>query len=545
MLQKGENMLRINQIRMPVPYDRDMLRQAILKKLGIRPADLIDFSILRESLDARKSKNAGHQGSPCYQLSVCVSLQNEKKFLSGKGNKDVTAYQPVYYEFPFHARENLQSRPIIIGTGPAGLFCGLMLARAGFRPILFERGSSLSERVRKVEDFWNGGPLDPECNAQFGEGGAGTFSDGKLNTLVKDPSGLHRKVLEIFAEAGAPEEILYVQKPHLGTDQLVHIVRNIREEILSLGGQIHFDSKVTGLQIREGRICGVIVNGEKEYASDSVVLAPGHSARDTFRMLYGLQTIDMEQKAFAIGLRIEHPQEMIGRMQYGDYYDKLPAADYKLTAKTSNGRSAYTFCMCPGGYVVNASSQEGMTAVNGMSNRSRDGQNANSAVIVTVTPEDFGSDHPLAGVSFQEEWERRAWQEGKGKVPVQLYEDFQTGKISSAFGQVQPMHKGAVTFGNLRNCLPDYVCESLDEGISLMGHRLKGFDRPDAILSGVETRTSSPVRIVRGQDGQSSLPGLFPCGEGAGYAGGITSAAMDGIRIAEAVARFYEGESTL
>ena len=447
----------------------------------------------------------------------------------------------MIYEFPYCAPEPLQSRPVIIGTGPAGLFCGLTLAEAGYRPILFERGSRLSDRLRKVEDFWNGGPLDPECNAQFGEGGAGTFSDGKLNTLVKDPSGLHRKVLEIFVGAGAPEEILYVQKPHLGTDQLVSIVRNIREQILAAGGDILFDSKVTGIRTAQNSICGVIVNDRTEYPADRVVLAPGHSARDTFQMLYE-KGIEMQQKAFAIGVRIEHPQEMIGQTQYGERWEELPAADYKLTAATSNGRSAYTFCMCPGGYVVNASSEEGLTAVNGMSNSGRDGQNANSAVIVNVTPDDFPSEHPLAGVEYQRKWERLAWLEGEGKVPVQLYADFQEGKRSDAFGEVIPMHKGAVSFGNLRNCLPDYVCESLSEGISLMGRKLKGFDRPDAILSGVETRTSSPVRILRAQDGQSSLRGLFPCGEGAGYAGGITSAAMDGIRMAEAVARSYKGE---
>ena len=534
-------MLKINGIRLPVPYNENILRTAILKKTGIRSADLIRFSILRESLDARKSARKGNSGEISYQVSVCVSVRNEKKYISGKHNADITLYEPVIYEFPYHTETEPDSRPVIIGSGPAGLFCSLMLARAGYHPILLERGPSLTDRIRKVEEFWNEGKLDPEANAQFGEGGAGTFSDGKLNTLVKDPKGLHRKVLEIFVQAGAPEEILYMQKPHLGTDQLVTIVRNIREEIIRLGGEVHFGSKVTGLQIEKNRICSVIVNEETVIPAERVVLAPGHSARDTFQMLFDLG-IEMQQKAFAIGVRIEHPQEMIGRMQYGELFEKLPAADYKLTAQTSNGRSAYTFCMCPGGYVVNASSEEGMTAVNGMSYHNRDGQNANSAVIVTVTPQDFGNEHPLAGMWFQRKWERLAWQEGKGKVPVQLYGDFCEGKISEEFGEVQPAHKGAVSFGNLRNCLPDYVSESLSEGITHMGKKLKGFDRPDAILSGVETRTSSPVRILRAGDGQSSLGGLFPCGEGAGYAGGITSAAMDGIRTAEAVARSYEGE---
>ena len=541
MPRRGDNMLKISGIRLPVPYNENMLRAAILKKTGIRSADLIRFSILRESLDARKSTRKGKSGEISYQVSVCVSVRNEKKYISGRHSADIMPYEPVIYEFPYHIEEEPSSRPVIIGSGPAGLFCSLMLARAGYHPILLERGPSLTDRIRKVEEFWNGGKLDPEANAQFGEGGAGTFSDGKLNTLVKDPQGLHRKVLEIFVQAGAPKEILYMQKPHLGTDQLVTIVRNIRDEIIRLGGEVHFESKVTGLQIEENHIRSVIVNGETVIPADHVVLAPGHSARDTFQMLFDLG-VEMQQKAFAIGVRIEHPQEMVGRMQYGALYEKLPAADYKLTAQTSNGRSAYTFCMCPGGYVVNASSEEGMTAVNGMSYHNRDGQNANSAVIVTVTPQDFSSEHPLAGVQFQRKWERLAWQEGQGKVPVQLYGDFCEGRISEAFGRVQPAHKGAVSFGNLRNCLPDYVSESLSEGITLMGKKLTGFDRPDAILSGVETRTSSPVRILRAGDGQSSLGGLFPCGEGAGYAGGITSAAMDGIRTAEAVARSYEGE---
>ena len=534
-------MIKINQIRLPIQYDEEMLRRAIMKKAGIREGELLHYQILRRSLDARKSPSAGHEGNIFYQLSVCAEVKNEKRILSGKHNKDISLYEPVHYQFPFHAEKDPDPRPVIIGSGPAGLFCGWTLARAGYKPIIFERGSELSRRLQKVESFWNGGQLDPECNAQFGEGGAGTFSDGKLNTLVKDPTGLHRLVLEMFVEAGAPEEILYIQKPHLGTDQLVKIVKRIRENIISCGGSFYFDSKVTGFQLQGSEISSVIVNQEKVFPAKYVVLAPGHSARDTFYDLYELGT-DMVQKPFAIGVRIQHPQEMINKAQYGDFFHELPPADYKLTARTSNGRSAYTFCMCPGGYVVNASSEEGMIAVNGMSYHSREGKNANSAVIVNVTPEDFEGTHPLAGVEFQRKWERLAWKEGAGLIPVQLFADFQANKRSAAFGEVEPAHKGAYQFGNLRHCLPDYVCESLSEGIQSMGKRLKGFDRPDAVLSGVETRTSSPVKILRGEDGQSNIRGLFPCGEGAGYAGGITSAAMDGIRTAQAVAKAYEGD---
>lgn len=532
-------MIKVNQIKVPVDHSEEELRQAIVKKMHIAPGELKAYRILRQSLDARQSGRFGHAGEILYQYTVAADIKNEKYYLKRYHHADISPYKPNIYQMPVRAKKVPVHPPVIIGSGPAGLFCGLMLARQGYHPVILERGSDVHTRMKKVNEFWEKGSLDTECNVQFGEGGAGTFSDGKLNTLVKDPSGRHQKVLEIFVEAGAPEDILYVQKPHIGTDLLVHIVENIRNEIIRLGGRVFFDSQVTDFIIDEhDRLTALEINHSRQMPVDCAVLAIGHSARDTFETLFERE-VSMESKPFAIGVRIEHPQSMINVSQYGGDAGKLPAASYKLTHRTKKGRNVYTFCMCPGGYVVNASSEMEMTAVNGMSNRKRDGKNANSAVIVNVTPDDFGSDHPLAGLSFQRRWERMAWEEGKGLVPVQLFEDFCKNKQSLSFGEILPEHKGGYVFGNLRHCLPEYVCESLEEGIQAFGKKIKGYDRGDAILSGIETRTSSPLRIPRNEEFESNISGLYPCGEGAGYAGGITSAAMDGLRVAEAVARAY------
>lgn len=528
-------MIRVSQVKVPLNHTNETVRRMAAKKIRIPEADIKDFVIIKQSLDARTGRRSGHEGSICYQYTVALSLKDEKKILR-RHLKDVDNYNPVVYKFPHKAETGkVYQRPVIIGTGPAGLFCGLMLARAGFRPILLERGCDVHTRLKKVNAFWEKRIFDPQCNVQFGEGGAGTFSDGKLNTLVRDPSGRHREVLESFVRAGAPEDILYVQKPHIGTDLLVDIVKNIRQEITDLGGEVRFNSCVTGFCVKDGQIEGLQIDHQETLQASCVIVAIGHSARDTYEVLYDLG-LDIEQKAFAIGVRIEHPQEMIDNVQYGGSYPQLPASPYKLTYRTEDGRNVYTFCMCPGGYVVNASSEEGGIVVNGMSLRSRDSGNANSAVIVNVTPDDFGSAHPLAGVSFQRKWEKLAYTEGHGDVPVQLFGDFKAGKVSEAFGQVQPVHKGAVSFADLNRCLPDYVCESLKEAITAFGGKIQGFDREDALLSGVETRSSSPIRMIRGEAFESNIRGLYPCGEGAGYAGGITSAAMDGIKVAEAVA---------
>jgi len=524
-------MLRIQQLKLPVTHTEPELADRIQKMLRIRPEDLIRYEIIRRSLDARKEELR-------YVYTVDVEVKREQAVLKRcHGNAEKA--RPVRYRFPEPGTETLLHRPVVVGTGPAGLFCGLMLARAGYAPILLERGQCVQERTGTVETFWKLGILDPQSNVQFGEGGAGTFSDGKLNTLVKDPAGRNRKVLELFVEAGAPDKILYEQKPHLGTDLLVSIVRHMREEILKLGGEVRFGCRMTDLVVEKGRVRGVIT----EYAgqpqeflnADQVVLAVGHSARDTFAMLKKRQ-IPMQAKSFAVGVRMEHPQDFINNSQYGENHTAgLPAAAYKLTAKAGDGRGVYTFCMCPGGFVVNASSTEGLLAVNGMSYSARDGKNANSAVIVTVTPEDFESDSPLAGMEFQKKLEEAAFLEGGGRIPVQLFEDYRKNCASTGGGTVVPQIKGSYTWGNVRHIFPEQLALCIEQGILQFDTKIKGFARCDAVLSGVESRTSSPLRILRDESLQSSIRGLYPCGEGAGYAGGITSAAIDGLKVTESI----------
>ncbi|MBB5263648.1 hypothetical protein HNP82_000746 [Catenibacillus scindens] len=532
-------MIRISQIKTDYRSDTSGLLKAAAKKLRISPGQILSMKIVRKSLDARKG-----QIHNVYTVDVAVDKEPLllKKFSQ---NGTISKAADVVYRFPKWGKETLFHPPVIVGSGPAGLFCGLMLARHGYRPVILERGSDVHTRSRKVNAFWEKGILDPQCNVQFGEGGAGTFSDGKLNTLVKDKYGRNRLVLEIFHEAGAPEEILYLNKPHLGTDVLINIVEHMRNEIISLGGKVYFDSQVTDIYIEDSHIKAVEINGSRQIPAQCLVLAIGHSARDTFSMLLDKQ-INMSAKAFAVGLRIEHPQSMIDQAQYGRGQDQwLKAADYKLTHTCVNGRSVYTFCMCPGGYVVNASSEPQSTAVNGMSYSGRGSANANSAVIVTVTPEDFKGEGPLSGVEFARKLEQAAYAQakkagGEGLVPVQQFGDFCDGIPSTEYGQVRPVHKGGCVLTDLSRCLPDFICESLKEGIHAFGEKIPGFDRQDALLSGVESRTSSPVRIERDESFESSLPGIYPCGEGAGYAGGITSAAMDGIKVAEAIARRYQ-----
>ena len=473
-------------------------------------------------------------------------------------DKDIMLTKRTEYHFPTGGSEKLQQPPVVIGSGPAGLFCAWMLAKAGLRPVVYERGEKAAERKKTVDQYWKDGILDPNSNVQFGEGGAGTFSDGKLNTLVKDPVGRHRKVLEIFVQGGAPEHILYEQKPHLGTDQLIGIVISLREQIEQMGGSFCFTKKVTDLDIRDGKICRIQLNDSEWVETQVCIAAIGHSARDTFRMLKK-HGIAMEAKSFAVGVRIEHPQEMINRSQYGrPEVKELGAANYKLTHQLENGRGIYSFCMCPGGYVVDASSEKGYLAVNGMSYQARDSRNANSAMIVTVSPQDYvtyGMDYlqrmgedalaatldqnPLAGMYFQRYLEQKAYQMHEGKIPVQTYRDFHDKKETKAFGDVEPCIRGRYAMSNLREIFPDFLAESLDLGIAACGRKIHGFDRPDAVLSGVESRTSSPVRIPRNEQMEGNIEGFYPCGEGAGYAGGITSAAMDGLRVAEAVCKKY------
>ena len=535
-------MIRLTQLKLPVRHSGRDLERAIAKKAGgKKPAC---WRVIKRSLDARKKPDLYY----IYTIEASFSDEKTERRILGSKKSGWVKADRAEYRFPYSAgslKIAKDRRPVIVGAGPAGLFAGLVLARAGFMPVIFERGDSVDRRQSLVDAFWEKGILDPESNVVFGEGGAGTFSDGKLNTLVKDRYGRNHFVLEEFVRHGGPEEILYEAKPHIGTDILKQVVSSIRREIEDLGGEFHFRTKVLRLitvkDIASEHIIGLhlIKDGrEEEWPCEHVILATGHSARDTFAMLEDMR-VPMSAKAFAIGVRVEHPAMMINESQYGKGYpDILPAAAYKLTHQCKNGRGVYSFCMCPGGYVVNSSSEEGMLCVNGMSYHGRDGENSNSAIITTVSPGDYPGSGPLAGLEFQRKYERLAYRSGKGRIPLQLLADFREDRITSGLGAIRPATKGGWSYANLRECLPDYVCESLLEGMTAFGRQIRGYDREDTILLGVESRTSSPVRIERGEDFQSRVKGLFPCGEGAGYAGGITSAAMDGIKVAEAAAKF-------
>ena len=534
-------MIRMQQVKLPVEAGEAAIKNKVCHLLKARESDVRRIEIRRRSLDARKKPEF------YYVYTLDVELKQEKKFAKKVNHKNIMYTRAEGYEFPEMGREPLPGRPVIIGSGPAGLCCAWMLAKYGYRPILLERGDEAAVRRRRVDEFWSTGNLDPQSNVQFGEGGAGTFSDGKLNTSVKDPKGRVRQVLSLFVHAGAPQEILYDQKPHLGTDVLVDLVQNLRRQIEEMGGEVHFRSQMTDLRQRDGRMQEIQVNGGEWMPAPVLVLAIGHSARDTVELLYS-RGLSMESKAFAVGVRVEHPQEMINLDQYGRRDPGiLGAAPYKVTHQLANGRGVYSFCMCPGGWVVNASSEPGHLAVNGMSYQARDGRNANSALIVTVNPRDYtefcGSDaripEPLRGIAFQRNLERAAYNLAQGAVPMQLFGDFCGNKPSRALGEVLPCIKGSAALANLREILPDFLSSSLAEGIKAFGRKLPGFDRPDCVLSAVESRTSSPVRIPRDEELVSSIKNLYPCGEGAGYAGGITSAAVDGLRVAEAIRKKY------
>ena len=549
-------MIRISQLKLDVGHTEGDLKTKICRVLRIKDEAILSYTRKKQSLDARKKPQLFY----VYTVDVEVKNENELKKRIKRQNVSNIQFQPKEKAYFIEVRgvKPLAHRPVVIGTGPAGLFCGYELARLGYRPILLERGGSVDERLRDVEAFWNTGVLNTHSNVQFGEGGAGTFSDGKLNTLVHDSEGRNMRVLEIFVENGAPKEILYQNKPHIGTDILANVVKSMREYIISRGGEVRFHTQVIDLMTveKEGvpRLSGLkVLNGisqaeknileTENLETETAILAIGHSARDTFAMLKDL-AVPMEAKSFAVGVRMEHPQSMVNLAQYGiEESPDLPPAAYKLTANLPNGRGVYTFCMCPGGYVVNASSEEKRLAVNGMSYHARDGINANSAVVVTVSPDDYESQGPdfdvLSGMEFQRRLEEAAYQAGKGSIPVQLFEDFCNNRPSLGASEILPQMKGGYTWGNVRAIFPEEIAESLEEGIRSFGKRLKGYDRTDAVVSGVESRTSSPVRVLRDETMQSRIRGLYPCGEGAGYAGGITSAAMDGLKVTEAIAAEY------
>ena len=525
-------MIRITQLKLPVDHTPMQLQKKIASLLRCGDA-FFTYEIQRRSLDARDKENKH------FVYTVDVKISQEKKVMRRAGKPTIVLSRETPYRFPDSkdGPGRRPERPVVVGSGPAGLFCAWYLAKAGMSPLVIERGQEAALRKEKVDRFWKEGLLDPECNVQFGEGGAGTFSDGKLNTLVKDPKGRNHEVLKRFVEAGAPASILYESKPHLGTDVLVRLVTVLREQIQDMGGSFLFGTKAKGLVLQAGRLAGVEVEEKlisRVIPADACVLAIGHSARDTFSVLME-QGLAMEAKAFAVGFRIEHLQERINIALYGEKENRIlgPAA-YKLTHTLPGGRGVYSFCMCPGGYVVNASSQEEGLCVNGMSYSDRSGVNANSAIVITVRPEDFSGEGCLAGVAFQKKLEAAAGAAAGGKIPVQRFGDYCLRRVSTGWGSIEPQTRGSYAPGNVRQILPPLLADGIEEGIRAFGKKIPGFDDPDVLLSGVESRTSSPVRILRDPVNlMSSIPGIYPCGEGAGYAGGITSAAMDGLKVAE------------
>ncbi|NOY73189.1 MAG: NAD(P)/FAD-dependent oxidoreductase [Gammaproteobacteria bacterium] len=529
-------MLRLTEIQLPFEHSTDALKKAILERLELDESALSTFMIVKRSIDARKKNNILF----IYAVDICIKNENEilEKFFN---NKQLRVAPDRDYYFVAQAPAKLETRPIIIGTGPCGIMAGLVLAQMGFKPIMVERGKKVRERTKDTWALWRRGQLHPESNVQFGEGGAGTFSDGKLYSQVKDPRHLGRKVLNEFVKAGAPKEILYISKPHIGTFRLVGMLEKIRDEIERLGGEFRFANRVSDFSIQQERITGIVFENGERLLSDYVVLAIGHSARDTFQRLHD-RGVYMEAKPFSIGLRIEHPQSLIDQCRFGKFagHPDLGSADYKLIHHCTNGRSVYSFCMCPGGTVVAATSEKGCVVTNGMSQYSRNEQNANSGIVVGITPEDFPSQQPLAGIDLQRQLEQHAFELG-GKsyaAPCQLLGDFLQGKVSTKLGSVHPSYTPGIHLTDLSSLLPGYATEAIREALPVFDKKIKGFAMHDALLTAVETRTSSPVRIKRDKKSFQSInvQGLYPAGEGAGYAGGILSAAIDGIAVAEAIA---------
>lgn len=532
-------MLRLTDIQLPLDHTEADLKNAILKRLKIDSDDLLNFDIFKRSYDARKKT------AIVLIYTVDVTVQDDDALLHRvkdiQGQAKVSKTPDTSYKFVAHANKHDFPRPVVIGFGPCGLFAALILAQMGYRPIVLERGKAVRERTKDTWGLWRKRELQPESNVQFGEGGAGTFSDGKLYSQIKDPKHYGRKVLTEFVKSGAPEEIMYVSKPHIGTFRLVKMIEEMRGNIIELGGEIRFQQKVTDFDIKDGQICGITINDHEKLVTDHVVLAVGHSARDTFQLIYD-KGIYVEAKPFSVGFRIEHPQSIIDKARFGPNAGNkiLGAADYKLVHHAKNDRSVYSFCMCPGGTVVAATSEPGRVVTNGMSQYSRNERNANSAIVVGISPEIDYPGHPLAGIDFQRKLESKAFEVGGGtyNAPGQLIGDFLANRASTELGEVVPSYKPGITLCNLADVLPAFAIDAIREAIPEFDKQIKGFSLKDAILTGVETRTSSPIRIKRKDDDLQSIntQGIYPAGEGAGYAGGILSAAIDGIKVAEAVA---------
>ncbi|MDD5365639.1 MAG: NAD(P)/FAD-dependent oxidoreductase [Gallionellaceae bacterium] len=538
-------MLRLTEIKLPLDHPVADLKAAILKRLGLAEHDLTGFTVFRRGFDARKKSDIH------FVYSVDCAVKDEPALLKRlAGDRHVAVTPDMAYRYVTQAPAHLEERPVVIGLGPCGLFAGLVLAQMGFKPIILERGKAVRERTQDTWGLWRKGKLDPESNVQFGEGGAGTFSDGKLHSQIKDPAWRGRKVLTEFVEAGAPAEIAWVSKPHIGTFKLVGMIERMRAKIQALGGEIRFQARVEDFEIERnhsgrdadgmGQVRALVLADGERIATRHVVLAVGHSARDTFQHLYQ-RGVHVEPKAFSIGFRVEHPQSLIDQARFGKFagHPALGAADYKLVHHCGNGRSVYSFCMCPGGTVVAAASEPGRVVTNGMSQYSRNERNANAALVVGITPEDFPG-HPLAGIEFQRRWEEAAFKAGGENyaAPAQKVGDFIAGRPSTEFGTVVPSYTPGVHLTDLSACLPEFAITAIREALVAFGRQIKGFDMNDALLTGVETRTSSPIRLTRDRTSYQSLNtrGLYPAGEGAGYAGGILSAAVDGIEVAEAVA---------
>lgn len=525
-------MIKVRQIKIDVLKDSKEARlKALTKKMKLNANQILDVKINRQSIDARDKNQI------FYVYELLVTIKGEDQYLKNNKNPDILMHHNEKFKLICDGTEEIKSNIAIIGSGPAGLFCAYVLAENGYKPIVIERGKKVEERTKDVEEFWKTGILNPESNVQFGEGGAGTFSDGKLNTLIKDPLHLGKKVFDTFVKHGADPEILYSYKPHIGTDVLAKVVASMREEIIKNGGEFYFESMLTNVNIREGKVRSIEINHKDLIFVDALVLAIGHSARDTFLMLNS-NGIRMENKPFAVGVRVEHDQAMIDEAQYGEKYAQvLSKAPYKLTYQTKKGRGVYSFCMCPGGYVVNASTNPGELAINGMSYHDRGSRKANSAIIVSIDERDYGS-KLFDGMRYQQKLERLAYNLGMGKIPTSTLRDYYDGVPNEV--NVDPEIKGKYTICDINKIFEDKINESLKEAFHEFGKKIKGFDNPDTILHAVESRTSSPVRIIRYDNMEANIEGIYPCGEGAGYAGGITSAAIDGIMIASAIAHKFK-----